>query len=96
MRCPVCRADDNHTEQCRRCKADLGLLARIERDRAASLGAAERHAGRGDAEACLASAQRTHLLRTDRDSLRLIAMGSLLKMDFTGALRAYRMWAQGL
>jgi hypothetical protein len=90
MRCPVCRADDNHTSQCRRCKANLELLARIERERAAVLDAARSHAGRGEATACLAAAQRSHLLRADRDSLQWIAVGSLLNADFAAAWRAYQ------
>jgi hypothetical protein len=94
MRCPVCRAEDNYTEQCRRCKADLGLLVAIERDRATSLIAAEMHAGRGDAEPCLAAARRADSLRRDRDSLQWTAVGSLLKRDFAEALRAYRLYAQ--
>jgi len=72
----------------------LGLLARLERDRAAYLAAAEVHAGRGEANACLADAQRAYALGMDGDALRLIALGSLLKMDFAGAWMAYRRRAQ--
>jgi hypothetical protein len=89
MRCPVCRADDNHTEQCRRCKADLTLLVRLERQRAACLASAERHAGRGEAQACLADAQSAHALRGDSESLRLIALAALLKRDFAAAWQTY-------
>jgi hypothetical protein len=90
MRCPVCRADDNQTEQCRRCKADLTLLVRLERQRAARLVSAERHAGRGEAEACLTDAQSAHALRVDGESLRLIALAALLKRDFAAAWKAYQ------
>jgi hypothetical protein len=90
MRCPVCRAENNVTEQCRRCKADLTLLAGLEHDRAAYLAAAELHAGRGEGQECLADAQRGHALRAGGDSLRLLALGYLLKKDFAGAWRAYR------
>ena len=33
MRCPVCKADNLETPQCRRCKADLSLLVAVERRR---------------------------------------------------------------
>lgn len=90
MRCPVCRAADNRTEQCRRCKADLGLLARLERDRATYLEAGEWHAARGDAEACRAAAKNAHTLRRDGHSLRLLALAGLLKLDFAEAWQAYQ------
>jgi hypothetical protein len=89
MRCPVCRAADNHTAQCRRCKADLSLLVRLERTRANHLAIAEFHAGRNNAQACLASARRAHALYADRESQRLLAVGFLLSKDFAGARRAF-------
>ena len=33
MICPVCRATNDQGPQCRRCKADLGLLFRLEAQR---------------------------------------------------------------
>ena len=33
MNCPVCRATNDQGAQCRRCKADLGLLFRLEAQR---------------------------------------------------------------
>jgi len=94
MRCPVCRADDNRTAQCRRCKADLNLLVCLERERTARLQVAERHAGCGEAEACIAHAQRANALHMGKESLRLLALGSLLRKDFAAAWSAYQRWAQ--
>jgi hypothetical protein len=94
MRCPVCRAENNATDRCRRCKADLGLLIKIERDRSSLLAAAELHAGRGDAFACMAAARHAHRLRADSDSWRLIALGALLKGDFAIAWLAYQRRSQ--
>ena len=37
MRCPVCKAENEMTPQCRRCKADLSLLLALERGRAEQL-----------------------------------------------------------
>ncbi len=93
MRCPVCRAADNRTAQCRRCKADLSLLVGLERDRAAHLAAAQLHAGRGDGAACVARAQAAHGLRADADSWRWLATGMLLNRDFAGAWQAYGRYA---
>jgi hypothetical protein len=90
MRCPVCRAADNQTDQCRRCKADLSLLVRLERERSTQLAQAQRHAGRGDSAACLRAALRAHDLLADKNSFRLLALGKLLAKDFTGAWTAYR------
>jgi hypothetical protein len=90
MRCPVCRASDNQTEQCRRCKADLSLLFQVERDRSAHVAAAEWHAAHGAGDACVRQAKLADELRADGDSARLLAMGMLLRRDFAGALRAYR------
>ena len=93
MRCPVCRAADNRTAQCRRCKADLSLLVSLERDRAAHLTAAQLHAGRGEGSACLARAEIAHGLRADADSWSWLATGMLLQRDFAGALRAHGRFA---
>ena len=90
MRCPVCRASDNRTDQCRRCKADLFLLTCLERDRAAHLASAEQHAGRGQADACLAQGTLAHALRADRASFRMLALAQLLKRDFAQAWASYR------
>ena len=94
MRCPVCRADGNLTEQCRRCKADLSLLVQLERERSACVAAAQWHAGRDEADQCLANAHRAHALHKGKDSLRLLALGSLLKRDFTTAWKVHQGWVQ--
>src|SRR5262245_57468678 len=90
MRCPVCRAADNQTTQCRRCKADLSFLVKLDRDRVAFLAAAQRHAGQGDAASCLAEARREHELRPDSGSYRVLALGFLLKREFGAAWLAYQ------
>jgi hypothetical protein len=92
MRCPVCRADGNSTEQCRRCKADLSLLVKLESERSACLAAAQWHAGRDEAEQCLANARKAHALHKGKDSLRLLAVGSLMNRDFATAWKAHLEW----
>jgi hypothetical protein len=89
LRCPVCRASDNRGPQCRRCKADLALLLRLEEERERGLEAARRHAGRGQAADCLRAARRADLLRSDNDSLELLAVAHLLLGDYGTARSLY-------
>jgi hypothetical protein len=91
--CPVCRAGDNRTAQCRRCKADLSLLQGLERDRAAHLRAAALHAGRGQAEACCREARLAHELRPDSQSRLWLAVGLLLTRNYQEALAHHRQLA---
>jgi hypothetical protein len=85
----VCRAADNRDPQCRRCKADLSLLLRLEAERDRCLQAARQHAGRGRAADCLREACRADLLRSDGGSLELLAVAHLLQGDCTGAWALY-------
>ena len=48
MRCPVCRAENDQGPQCRRCRADLGLLFGLEKRRRQALDAARRCVAQGD------------------------------------------------
>jgi hypothetical protein len=43
MRCPVCRASIDSAAQCRRCRADLTLVRRVEDERSHLLAAARSH-----------------------------------------------------
>ena len=89
MRCPVCRAE-NDGVTCRRCKADLSLLADLEQSRAHALAEAARAASVGDGITTLERAEAAHRLRADRESFRLLALGYLLRRDFAQALRFSR------
>ena len=90
MRCPVCRAADNHARQCRRCKADLSTLLRLQDARRRWLARAMTAAARGDAAACAKLAAQAHRLAEDDASLRALAVGALLQRDFAGAWAFYR------
>jgi hypothetical protein len=90
LRCPVCRAGDNRGPQCRRCKADLALLWRLEEERERGLQAARRHAGLGQAADCLRAARRANLLRSDADSLELLAVAHLLLREYAKARSLHR------
>jgi hypothetical protein len=89
MRCPVCKADTS-TPTCRRCKADLSMLFALEDDRAALLGRARHLLASGSAVEAARAARRANGLREDEESLRLLALSSLLLGDHHEAWRAYR------
>ena len=81
MRCPVCRAE-NDDVTCRRCKADLSLLAAVEESRRQELTLAANAASLGHGMAALHHAEAVHRLRRDADSWRWLAVGALLVRDF--------------
>ena len=89
MRCPVCRAE-NDDVTCRRCKADLSLLAALEQSRSQVLGRAAHAAAIGDGAAASRQAQVAHELRADSASWRWLAVGALLQRDFARALACHQ------
>jgi hypothetical protein len=50
-RCPLCRAMLNGAETCRRCRAELQTVRRVERESHALVGTAMHHLSRGDTAA---------------------------------------------
>ena len=89
--CPVCRARQEWSDTCRRCRCDLSLLRRTAEACAASrrLLLAQLDAGRWPA--ALAAARRYHALCPTPDSTRLLAIASLLAGDWStaAAITAY-------
>jgi hypothetical protein len=90
MRCPVCRAEVSEGPQCRRCRADLSLLFRLEEQRRQALVLAYQCASQGDWRRAGALAEGVDTLRSDRDSQRLRAVVALGSGDFARAWRTYR------
>jgi hypothetical protein len=90
MRCPVCRAENNRGPQCRRCRADLGLLFQLEEQRRYALEEAGRSAARGRLRRARVLLAGIEALRRDAESARLRALVSLLERDFAGAWRCYQ------
>jgi predicted negative regulator of RcsB-dependent stress response len=88
LTCPCCRAS-NDTAVCRRCKADLSLLAALEDRRGYHLTLARRFAAEGQFEHALRHADHAQHLRLAPDVNQLRAALLLLKGDFAAALRAY-------
>src|SRR5579862_1973999 len=95
MRCPVCKADNAARPQCRRCRADLGLLWALEAERSALLAEARRRLGEGAWAAAAAVARRADGLRRDDESRRLLTAALLLGRDFAAAWRTFRKGSDG-
>ena len=85
VRCPTCRAVQEWSDACRRCRSDLRLLREFasayRRDRRACLEALR--SGRPGAAWPLA--RRCQALRGDAESLRLLAVVALCRGDWATA-----------
>ncbi|MFI5337882.1 MAG: hypothetical protein ACHQ5A_13925 [Opitutales bacterium] len=88
--CPVCRARVEVGPQCRRCKADLGLLFALEARRDAVLAAARQALSTGRAQEAIALAEGAEQLRRGSDARRLIAAAHLWLRDFRAAWHFYQ------
>lgn len=103
IRCPVCRADNEWAdyerpeydseragrENCRRCRADLTLLVRVEskRDRILQLG--HRALCDGDFRQAAHHARQAKNVRAGADANKLLALAQLLASDFTAAFQTH-------
>lgn len=88
LTCPCCRAANEDTA-CRRCKADLGLMFRLETRRIYHMTSARRFAADGRFGEALVHVDRASRLRPAVDSSRLRAALLLLCGDHAAALAAY-------
>ena len=91
LRCPVCRAENATGPACRRCRADLSLLAAVEARRDFHLARARAALRKGDPDTATAELTRAEALNAGSDTRRLRAIKSLLKGDFATALTEH--WA---
>jgi hypothetical protein len=87
MRCPVCKADNAQGPLCRRCKADLSLLWRLEAQRGHLLAEALHCLTVGRSSDAVQIALRADALRADGESRRLVAITSLFSRNFELALQ---------
>lgn len=95
FRCPTCRASQEWSDTCRRCKSDLRLLREVaesyrENRRQALLAMRE-----GDAGELLLRARLCARLRDDEESRRLLALGTLLSGDWSAAVALARGLIEG-
>jgi hypothetical protein len=94
MRCPVCKADNPHGPQCRRCKADLSLLFELEEQRGQALAETWQHLHQGEWSEAARQAEAVDWLRGDEESKRLAALAHLLEGDFAATWRRYQDWLE--
>jgi hypothetical protein len=90
MRCPVCKAENTQGPQCRRCKTDLTLLFRLEELRQQEVAKVKELLVCGQSREAVERAERADWLRSDADSLRLLALAHLLNRDFSQAWRYHQ------
>jgi hypothetical protein len=95
MRCPVCRADNDQGPHCRRCRADLNVLFRLEEQRRHALGRARGEVARGRPEAALALLDQAEALRRGGDVHRLRAVAHLLRREFACARQCHEASERG-
>lgn len=95
MRCPVCRAENDQGPHCRRCRADLSLLFRLEEQRRRALARARDELARGRTEAALSLLDEAGALRRDGDVRRLRAVAHLLRREFARAWRCHDVSERG-
>lgn len=88
LTCPCCRAS-NDTAVCRRCKADLSLMAAVEERREYHVTLARRFAAEGHLDEARRHTDLARQLRPAADVHHLHAAVLLLSGDCAAALRAY-------
>jgi hypothetical protein len=86
LRCPVCRAENATGPICRRCRADLSLLAAVEARRDHHLAAARAAIHDSRFDDAIEDLARAEELRGGWDVRRLRACAFLLAGDFVSAL----------
>jgi hypothetical protein len=89
LRCPVCRAENATGPACRRCRADLSLLAAVEVRRDFHLSQARTAFADGRFDLSENDLARAEELRPGPDIYRLRACLRLLVSDFSAAWVAY-------
>ncbi|MEO2090565.1 MAG: hypothetical protein ABGY75_13855 [Gemmataceae bacterium] len=88
LTCPCCRAS-NDTAACRRCKADLSLMAAVVERREYHVTLAKRFAAEGHLGEARQHTDLARQLRPAADVRQLRAALLLLSGDCAAALRAY-------
>jgi hypothetical protein len=83
--CPVCRAENTAGPACRRCRADLTLLASVEARRDFHFNCARTALHDRQFDVALTELARTQSLRDGADVRRLRACTFLLAGDFSAA-----------
>jgi hypothetical protein len=85
VRCPTCRAVQEWSDACRRCKCDLRLLRALAGAYHRARRACLRHLSDGHPDAAWRAAGRCRALSPSEESLRLMAVSALLRGDHAAA-----------
>ena len=85
-RCPLCRAGLNGAETCRRCRAELRMAQRAEREGQALVGSAMHCLSLDDADTAQQLLRRALMLHAAPETMALwqIVVASLRRLDDTG------------
>ena len=83
--CPCCKATGNETTTCRRCKADLTPIVRLDEERAQLLALARIQLSGGSFSLAGQLLAKAESLDVDESSRQLRAMVYLLQSDFAQA-----------
>src|SRR5271165_5711909 len=90
VRCPTCRAVQEWSDVCRRCKSDLRLLRSVAEDYLRSRRECLIAVAAGRAWEARVAAARCHELHPDAESQRLVALGALLGAHWETAAETAR------
>lgn len=94
LRCPTCRASQEWSPTCRRCRCDLTLLQTAAADYRASRQQCLQALSAADGATAWRLAQHCRQLDPAPESHRLLALASLVKRDFAAARRWAETWSQ--
>lgn len=90
MCCPTCRAWQEWSDTCRRCRGDLRLLRALDQEYQAQRAACLRQFHAGHSDAALDHARQCVQMRDDEAARRLLAVCALFHGDYSTALAAAR------
>jgi hypothetical protein len=85
VRCPTCRAVQEWSDTCRRCKSDLRLLRAFASASLRCRRACLEQLRSGHPRAALQAAERYHAIRADAESRRWLALAALRAGDWATA-----------
>jgi hypothetical protein len=88
-RCPTCKAKYKGKPVCHRCKTDLSLLIKIEKDAAMHLQKAYQAFEEGDYEDMFFNARRSCSLRQLPGGKKMLACAAILTRRYKNAITLY-------
>ncbi len=87
VRCPTCRAVQDRTDTCRRCRCDLGLLNKVHGIHEIHRRTCLLELKNGRLDRALGHALSCHVLEPGDDSKRLLALCALSRQEWSTALQ---------